>query len=106
MNARRTVIEVAPNSELADSIFVYGLPDITAVNPRGIDDLAWLRREVEACIRRHEPRLGRVHVEIETTTQPQAVLFRIHAHLLVEPRPVPIELSTRLETSASKFDVT
>ena len=105
LNARQTIVEVAPNSDLAESIFLYGLPDITRVNPRSTDDMAWLRREVEQCIRKHEPRLGRVQVEIDSSSQPHSVLFHIFAYLLVEPRPVPIELSTRLETSAGKFDV-
>lgn len=86
-------------SELERSPVGFGLPDFTggAFNdPRRREEL---RQEVEACIRRFEPRFASVSVVlVDTTDRLTATLrLRIEALLNAEPAPEPITFDTMVD---------
>lgn len=107
LNTRRRWRSWPPTlSELACSPLGWGLPDFAggAFNdPKRREEL---RREIEACIRRFEPRFASLSVSlIGPTEQLTATLrLRIEALLHAEPAPEPISFETLVD--ANTTDVT
>src|SRR5690242_10983402 len=62
LNTRRIVMDLEPDSELAHSVYNYGLPDITSLSFSNPKDRTRLLRSLEATIRTFEPRLANVKV--------------------------------------------
>ena len=89
--------------ELAASPIGFGIPDFTAgaMNEPGRRDA--LRAEVEATIRRFEPRLISVKVAlIEGTDKLDATLrLRIDGLLHADPAPEPIAFDTRVDSTTA-----
>jgi type VI secretion system protein ImpF len=107
LNARRpwrSVPESCPALRL--SPLGYGLPDFTAgaFNDRRQREL--LRAEIEATIRRFEPRLTQVHVQLadDGNLLRTTLHLRIDAMLRMHPTPEPIVFDTALDTTTA--DVT
>lgn len=89
-------------SELAASPVGYGLPDLSSGafnNPRRRDDL---RAEVEATIRRFEPRFAHVTVSLIGDPDPLSTMLRlrIEALLHAEPAPEPVVFDTVVDANA------
>jgi type VI secretion system protein ImpF len=111
LNTRRTS-DPAPTvyRELQDSVYHYGLPDLTS---RSADDPAVrseLVRDVENTIRRFEPRLTQVRATLVGAAEggehaPTRVRFRIDALLRLDPNPVRVQFDTRLEVASGTFHV-
>ncbi len=108
LNARRRHRSwPAELGELASSTVGYGIPDFTAgamSDPKRRDAL---RAEIEATIRRFEPRLATVKVSfadgadnLETTLQ-----LRIDGLLHADPAPEPIAFDTTLDTTTTDVEV-
>jgi len=94
-------------SELERSLVGFGLPDFAggAFNdPRRREAL---RQEVEACIRRFEPRLAHLTVSlIGPDDKLTATLrLRIDALLQAEPAPEPISFDTVVSATTTDFTV-
>jgi len=93
-------------TELAASPLGYGIPDFTAgaMNEPGRKDA--LRAEVEATIRRFEPRLISVRVSLlESGNKLDATLrLRIDGLLHADPAPEPVAFDTTVDaTTADVF---
>ncbi len=107
LNARRPWRSV-PDSlpALRLSPLGYGLPDFTAgaFNDRRQREL--LRAEVESTIRRFEPRLTQVQVQLadDGNLLRTTLHLRIDAMLRMHPTPEPIVFDTMLDTTTA--DVT
>lgn len=100
LNARRRRLPLPPNlTELQLSPLNYGIPDATsgayAVPARRIA----LAREVEATIRRFEPRLMSVRVELVGGEEElgRALRLKVDAVLRADPVPEPVSFETLLE---------
>lgn len=110
LNARRRWCSwPAELTELAASPVGYGIPDFTAgaMNEPGRRDV--LRAEVEATIRRFEPRLISVKVAlIESANKLDATLrLRIDGMLHADPAPEPVAFDTTVDaTTADVFVAT
>jgi len=94
-------------AELATSPIGYGLPDFSTGafnNPRRREEL---RAEVEATIRRFEPRFTNVTVTLSGDFDPLSVMLRlrIDALLHAEPAPEPVVFDTLVDSSASDIVV-
>lgn len=98
-NTRTTVHDaVGGLEELERSLAVYGLPDLTSLNPLSGRDRNTLRRLLTDAIRQFEPRLTNVHVEpIDGEERVARLRFRITAELAADPRPIDISLDTVFE---------
>ena len=93
--------------ELGLSPVGWGIADFSAgaFNDRSRRDA--LRAEVEATIRRFDPRLANVRVTLlDSKEQLEATLrLRIDALLLVEPAPEPIAFDTLIDAATAEVEV-
>ncbi|MGH7083009.1 MAG: type VI secretion system baseplate subunit TssE [Acetobacteraceae bacterium] len=108
LNARRR-FHTPPGrwTELRTSPLAFGIPDATAgtfVDPRQRERL---RREIEATIRRFEPRFAEVTVTLQTPKDSlEATLrLRIEALLHADPAPEPVAFDTEVETASLEVSV-
>lgn len=107
LNTRR-IARPAPAhlSELVNSIYQYGLPDVTSVSADSKRLRQELLLEVQACIERFEPRLTAVRVtEPADSEDRRDIRFRVEAVLRLDPEPEPILFDTVLEAESRRFSV-
>jgi type VI secretion system protein ImpF len=105
LNARRNIM-VPPDAfeELNKSLFVYGLQDYTAQNPRSPTAKQQLRLDVERTIARFEPRLRNVTVHLEAPGPNERVLkFRISALLVIDPVAEPVTFDTYFDVNRGEY---
>lgn len=90
-------------TELAVSPLAYGIPDFAAgaLNETGQRDA--VRREIEAAVRRFEPRLARVGVTLldEPNALSATLRLRIDGMLRINPAPEPIAFDTVVEATTA-----
>ncbi len=90
--------------QVNNSLFVYGLRDFTAQDPRGPSVKQQLRQDMEKTIARFEPRLKNVTVHLEAPTQNERnIRFRISGMLVVEPMSEPITFDTYFDASRGEY---
>jgi len=106
LNSKRAVPDFPHERDhLNHSLLTFGLPDFSG---KSLSALLGgdLRAAVDQAIRRFEPRLSRVEIQIdEDRPSAHALRFRINALLKVEPMPEPITFDTVLELDTRKFEV-
>jgi type VI secretion system protein ImpF len=105
LNTKRTVL-VLPNSckELNSSLFVYGLQDFTAQNPKSAMVRQLLRQQIERAISRFEPRVRNVKVNFEISMQNERTLgFRISGLLVVDPVTEPVTFDTYFDVIKGEY---
>ena len=108
LNTRRIVVPAPEGfTELARSLYNYGLPDITSLAAESVSARDWLRRQVEETITLFEPRLSGVRVTVATTDVEgrRELRFTIDALLRMEPSPEQVVFDTVLEVTSSTFEV-
>jgi type VI secretion system protein ImpF len=108
LNTRRIVVPAPEGlTELQQSLYHYGLPDITSASAESTDTRNWLRRQVEETIRLFEPRLTDVHVTVQAVGDAarREVRFVVEALLQMEPSPEQVVFDTVLEISSATFEV-
>ena len=81
----------------------YGISDLTAGRFNDEEGREALRLEIETAIRRFEPRLTAVEVQVSTPDAPLSatLALRINAVLLVEPQPEPVSFDTVVEAATA-----
>jgi type VI secretion system protein ImpF len=108
LNTRR-IVAPAPEAfvELRDSVYHYGLPDISSLSAEAPDTRQRLMRQVEETIGRFEPRLSNVRVTPVKPEEGEArqVHFLVEALLEMEPSPEQVVFDTVLEMASCKFEV-
>jgi type VI secretion system protein ImpF len=109
LNTRR-ISEPASDDfpEVQQSVYHFGLPDITSLSRDSSDTPEQLRRQIEECIRLFEPRLTAVQVQTrESDNDPRHKLhFSIQALLDIDPNPERVLFDTVLEVGSGEFSVT
>lgn len=94
-------------AELDRSLAAYGLQDFATgalSDPRRREEL---RRVIEICILRFEPRITHLHVKLlESQDRSGAVRLRIEALLKSDPAPEPIAFDTFVELDTKSVTVT
>ncbi len=108
LNTRR-IVEPAPEgfNQLRESLYHFGLPDVTSASAESTDTRNWLRRQVEETITLFEPRLSGVRVTVSAVGElaRREVRFVVEALLRMEPSPEQVVFDTVLEISSSTFEV-
>lgn len=108
LNTRR-IAEPAPErfTEVRESVYHFGLPDITSLSGDSKEVRRILSRRVEECIRRFEPRLTAVRVTpVEADAENRRrIRFVIEGLLRMEPNPEHVVFDTVLETASGRFQV-
>jgi type VI secretion system protein ImpF len=108
LNTRRTPEEVDQTyQELEQSLFNFGLPDVTAMTINSSKDRARLLRLLENTVAAFEPRLDRVKVtQVDTGSGAGRVLrFQIEGYLLMDPAPEHISFDTVLQLASGEYQV-
>lgn len=107
LNARRTPNAAPPAAtNLARSVYHYGLPDFTNYSLRSTSDRQRLAQVMESTIMNFEPRLTAVSVTLlETGGVTPVMKFQIEALLRVEPAPERVFFDAKLELSTSQYRV-
>jgi type VI secretion system protein ImpF len=93
---------------LSESIYNYGLPDITMLSADSSETPGRLQQLIEETIERFEPRLSDVRVTLVRggSSTDRKVEFLIEADLRVEPESERVEFDTVLEVNSGKFQIT
>lgn len=108
LNTRRTAIAVPEAcEELRESLFNFGLPDITEMSRDASDTRARLAREVEEAVRIFEPRLGSVRVVFADDGDGSSMRFHyvVEAMLRLDPTPERVVFDTVLDVPMAKFEI-
>jgi type VI secretion system protein ImpF len=104
LNTRRRCEELpAGVAELENSLVTYGLPDFTGLNMSAPREIENARLEMERVIRRFEPRLKNVVVEMQANVDPagRTLRLRITGTLRLEPEPERVVFDSELEPSTA-----
>jgi type VI secretion system protein ImpF len=105
LNTRRN-IQVPPVAfeQLNNSLFVYGVRDYTAQNPRSPAAKQQLRLDIEQTLMRFEPRLRNVTVQVESAAASERNLrFRISALLVADPVTEPVTFDTFFDANRGEY---
>jgi type VI secretion system protein ImpF len=94
-------------ADAADSLVTYGIPDFSGTGPASDDARAEFARQIEEIIRKNEPRLVRVAVELASTPEAgdRTLRFRIDALLRADPAPEPVIFDSTLEPATTQFSL-
>lgn len=108
LNTRRTIVAIPDSlTEVADSVFAYGLPDVTSHGADQAESRLLLVRQIERTLKTFEPRLTDVRVSIGASPEvEQRVHFTIEGLLKMEPDPERVAFDTVMELSRGDFSVT
>ena len=108
LNTRRTPLELPKAyTELRESVFNYGLPDITSIPMRSKMEADNLLIMLEKTIALFEPRLAQVRVYARDpfTKSERTLHFHIEALLLVDPAPEAISFDTVVRVDRGACEV-
>lgn len=94
-------------SELADSLWMYGFPDVNSMSLQSTQDEQKLLNGLERAIERFEPRLKRVRItSYERVTKSRPTIdFHVDAMLMIDPLPERIAFDTVLEVAKGSYRV-
>jgi len=109
LNTRR-IIDLAPEEleELGNSVYHYGLPDLTSISRDSPEERALLLRRVEETITGFEPRLTNVRisaVEVEGENFRRELRFHVEGTLQMDPRPEQVVFDTVLNFANGEYEV-
>jgi type VI secretion system protein ImpF len=108
LNTRRTIVATnALHPELHHSVHQFGLPDSSGLSFSNVEGRKQLTDDIADTLRRFEPRLMNVVVnltEADMVKAPQ-VRFSISATLRMDPSPEQVVFDTVLEIASGTFDV-
>lgn len=108
LNSRRTPEAVGSEfRELEQSVYNFGLPDVTSLSWDSSRDRNRLARMIEQTLATFEPRLRQIKVDtIESGVGARHVLrFQIEALLDMDPSPELISFDTLLQLSSGEYQV-
>ena len=108
LNTRRIAVE--PDSglkELHQSLYMFGIPDLSSFSLSNPKDRTRLLRILQNALKVFEPRLSRVKVvpiEIPETGR-STMNFRIEGLLMMDPSPESVSFDTVLRLSSGEYEV-
>jgi type VI secretion system protein ImpF len=108
LNTRRSAVEGYPeDTELARSLYTFGLPELTSFNPTLPDQRKSLQDIIERTISLFEPRLMEVRVTSMTAdaSTGRGLRMSIEALLRVSPAPLPITFDTVVKSGSGEWQV-
>jgi type VI secretion system protein ImpF len=108
LNTRRIINTANANQlEVQNSVYHYGLPDVTSLSGDSPDTPILLARQMEECIAMFEPRLAAVRVTSSDTVgdSQHRIRFVIEALLKMDPDPERVMFDTVLEVTSGDFEV-
>jgi len=109
LNTRRIPIP-APDEleEVQESVYHYGLPDLTSISRDSPEARDRLRRRVEDAIATFEPRLANVNIimlEMEGEQHRRELRFHVEGTLLMDPTPEQVVFDTVLHFASGQYEI-
>jgi type VI secretion system protein ImpF len=94
-------------TEVRNSLYTYGIPDIASMSLESAQDGNKLLRGLERAIAQFEPRLSNVRVSThESVSRKQMYIeFRIDALLMIDPLPERLSFDTIFEVARGAYKV-
>jgi type VI secretion system protein ImpF len=107
LNTRQPIVPAPDGSELQDSLYMYGLPDITSLSVSNIRDRQRLAQAIQAAVVKFEPRIANPRVSLVTTGDEKVPMLRfaIEGMLRVDPNPEHVSFDTVLELANGEYKV-
>ena len=107
LNTRRNIVAPAgSHRHLNDSLYVYGLDDFVAKNPKSPDVRKALKTSIEETIAKFEPRLMNVGVEFSSRDgNEQNLCFAVRATLYADPVHEPIYFDTWFSVNRGEYKI-
>jgi type VI secretion system protein ImpF len=93
--------------ELEQSLYGYGLPDVTTLNSNSTRDRNRLLRMLENAIASFEPRLNGIKVTMvdSGSSSGRQLRFQIEGLLMMDPAPELVSFDTVLQLSSGEYQV-
>ncbi|MBV9157466.1 MAG: type VI secretion system baseplate subunit TssE [Acidobacteriaceae bacterium] len=107
LNTRQPVIGAPEGSEAQNSLFMYGLPDITSMSVKSTRERKRLTEAIQTAVAKFEPRMANVRVNLVTVGEDRVpnLRFVIEGLLRVDPSPEQVSFDTVLELSSGEYKV-
>jgi len=107
LNTRRTAMDGYPeDSELANSLLTFGLPELTGFDPTVPDQRRTLQGIIEQTVQRFEPRLMNVRVtSMSADGGGRGLRMSVEALLKVSPAPLPVTFDTVVKPGSEQWQV-
>lgn len=107
LNTRQPIEPAPDGSELEDSLYMYGLPDITSLSVANIRDRQRLAQALQAAVMKFEPRIANPRVSLVTSGDDKVPMLRfaIEGMLRVDPHPEHVSFDTVLELANGEYKV-
>lgn len=107
LNTRQPIDPAAEGSELQDSLYMYGLPDITSLSVANIRDRQRLAQAIQAAVVKFEPRIANPRVSLTTSGDEKVPMLRfaIEGMLRIDPNPEHVSFDTVLELANGEYKV-
>ncbi len=107
LNTRQPVQRADEGTQLANSLYMYGLPDITSLSVLSVRDRNFLTQSIQAAVAKFEPRIINVAVNLVTVGKDRVPILRfvIEGLLRVDPSPEHVSFDTVLELSSGEYKV-
>jgi type VI secretion system protein ImpF len=109
LNTHRYCLPLPPGLvELDNSLIDYGMANFLGLTAASDEAREEFRGEVEAMIRRYEPRFERVSVTLLQNAQKfeRTLRFRVDALMYADPAPEPVSFDSALSPADNRFAVT
>jgi len=107
LNTRRYIFTpLETYIETLKSLFIYGLPDFTSLNPDMISVQSILRVEIQKTIMLFEPRLKKVNISIDSSSGTNRKLkFRISGLLILNNLAEPVTFNTDFDRNRGEYSI-
>ncbi|HEV2493981.1 MAG TPA: type VI secretion system baseplate subunit TssE [Terriglobia bacterium] len=108
LNTRRVAVEPDESLvELNESLYLYGLPDLSSYSASSSKDQTKLLRAIQSIVKEYEPRLTNVRVEPQESSQTSKfnLRLRIEGILMMDPSPEHVSFDTLIELKSGACQI-
>lgn len=107
LNTRQPIIVAPANSQLNQSLYMYGIPDVTSMSAKNMQDRQKLLQAMQDTIARFEPRVANPRVTLAPDQDEKIPVLRfvIEGLLRVDPSPEQIAFGAVVELASGECKV-
>jgi type VI secretion system protein ImpF len=107
LNTRQPVMVLEEDSELEHSLLRYGLPDITSLSARSMQDRQRLTESIHDVIDRFEPRITNIKVNLVSGGEEKlpVLTFVIEGALRTDPGAEYVSFNTVLDLANKEYKI-
>ncbi|MGH9583568.1 MAG: type VI secretion system baseplate subunit TssE, partial [Bryobacteraceae bacterium] len=107
LNTRQAVIAYDEDSQLENSLLSYGLPDISALSSRSVQDRQRLTDAIHTVIEKFEPRIANVRVILAEMGEAKlpVLTFVIEGALRMDPGAEYVSFNTVLDLANKEYKI-